>query len=93
MKPTQLFALAAFSIATVSFQAFAIDQNVSDFRARSQAGYEQTNKNTNAAMEIDREHPENLAPAAGGFGESGMKKTESEPSDKLMKNKFLNMKR
>jgi hypothetical protein len=93
MKLTQLFALAAFSTATVSFQAFAIDQNVSDFRARSQMGNEQTSKRPSTAMEIDREHPENLAPAAGGFGESGMEKTEKESNDKLMEKKFFHMKR
>lgn len=93
MKMSSLLSIAVISMSGVAFEASAVEPRVSDFRARSQAGYEQAPEKTDP--QIDMEHPENIAPAAGGIQEPGMRDENAEPSprQKLMEDKFYNMKR
>ena len=91
MKRSFLFATAAFLMTGVAFEAAAIEPRISDFRARSQAGYEQSPEKTDP--QVDMDHPENLAPAAGGYNELDKNNAEQQPREKLVDDKFFNMKR
>lgn len=92
MKQSFLMSAALISLTVVAFPAFALDQHISDFRARSQTGYSAT-KPESAMEEMAREHPENLAPAAGGNGFGKMPEAEAQPAARILDSKFFDMKR